>query len=71
MPLVYLEVGMFREFKCGCIVSEYCGRVRICGTHRLAPGSSDGSGGMVSTALRGRVKYYPAFGEMVANWSGR
>lgn len=61
---------MFREYKCGCITSEYVGRVRVCNTHR--PEKADGIGGLSSTApLRGRTKYYPAFGEQVAGWAGK
>lgn len=61
---------MFREFPCGCIVSEHQGRVRVCGVHR--PERGDGIGGLsTSGELRGRVKYYPANGEAVAGWTGR
>jgi hypothetical protein len=62
---------MFREYKCGCIVSHYTGRVRICGLHAIAPGSSDGRGGVEHVPLKGKTKLYPAHGEMVRNWSGR
>lgn len=60
---------VFREYKCGCIVSEYCGRVRICDKHR--PASATGDGGMDTSPPRGKTKLYPAFGEAVSNWSGR
>lgn len=60
---------MYREYKCGCIVSEFQGRVRVCTTHR--PSSGDGIGGMSTTGnLRGKSKKYPANGQMV-RWTGK
>lgn len=60
---------MFREFNCGCIVSEQQGRVRICVTHR--PQSADGRGACAHSMLRGGTKRYPANGEPVPGWAGR
>lgn len=60
---------MFREFNCGCIVSEQQDRVRICATHR--PQSADGRGAYAFSLLRGGTKCYPANGESVPGWNGR
>lgn len=61
---------MFDEYKCGCIVSPFQGRVRICLAHR--PERATGDGAVSSTAiLRGIVRQYPANGETVTGWNGR
>lgn len=60
---------MFREFPCGCILSQMQGRVRICTAHR--PERGDGRGAAMKSVLKGSVKLYPANGEMVRNWGGR
>lgn len=60
---------MFNEFACGCIVSQFVGRVRVCGTHR--PEMATGDGGVANANLRGIVKRYPAHGEMPPEWTGR
>lgn len=63
---------MFREYKCGCIVSEMVGRIRICHMHRPDFSSVDGQGGLAHSApLRGRTKLYPAFGQDVPGWTGK
>jgi len=60
---------MFEEYGCGCIVSRFVGRVRICLAHR--PERATGDGGVWTSNLRGVVKTYPAHGEMPREWNGR
>jgi hypothetical protein len=60
---------MFDEFSCGCVVSVYQGRVRICAVHRLE--KAVGDGGAYLVPLRGIVKSYPANGQEVPGWRGR
>ena len=61
---------MFDEYKCGCIVSPFQGRVRICQAHR--PEQATGDGAVNSTAaLRGILRQYPANGETPKGWNGR
>ncbi len=60
---------MFREWKCGCIVLLFQGKVRTCQIH--APEKSTGDGGGFNGLKGGGIKFYPANGEMVANWSSR
>ena len=60
---------MFRQWYCGCVVSQLQGRVRVCATHR--PAKATGDGGAWDGLKGAGVKCYPANGEMVANWTGR
>ena len=59
---------MYREYGCGCVVSEQQGRVCICPTHR--PHIGDGYGAVAQSVLRGRARYYPANGVPVPGWNG-
>ncbi len=58
---------MFNEFSCGCIVSLFQGRVRICANHRPEKATGDGA---ISAMGRfpGIVRQYPANGEMPKGW---
>lgn len=61
---------MFEEYRCGCIVSPFVGRVRICGSHR--PEMATGDGAVSTAALKGVMKRYPANGLMPEEgWSGK
>ncbi len=55
--------------ECGCIVSFFQGRVRICETHR--PEKASGDGGEIQGKLPKVVRQYPANGIQVNNWKGR
>lgn len=60
---------MFHEFACGCIVSRFQGRVRICPAHR--PAKATGDGALASTdLLRYVVARYPANGEGLDTQNG-
>ncbi len=61
---------MFEEYRCGCIVSAFQGRVRICSTHRPERATGDGALAAAWT-LRVVVRRYPANGESVPGWTGR
>lgn len=54
---------MFHEFACGCIVSRFQGRVRICPAHRPAKATGDGAMGSTDL-LRYVVARYAANGEV-------
>lgn len=57
---------MFNEFACGCIVSLYQGRVRVCVAHR--PETATGDGGVAGMGKMPKiVRQYPANGESPAD----
>lgn len=61
---------MFDEYACGCIVSLFQGRVRICGAHRPEKATGDGATGVMGR-MPGVVRQYPANGEMPQKWGKR
>jgi hypothetical protein len=61
---------MFDEFGCGCIVSPFVGRVRICAGHR--PEKATGDGAVLTMGKMPKViRSYPANGMPVEEWTGR
>jgi hypothetical protein len=58
---------MFNEYSCGCIVSVFQGRVRICMTHRPDKATGDGAFWTMNKMPR-IVRQYPANGEMPDGW---
>lgn len=53
---------MYKEYACGCIVSQFQGRVRICAAHRPSKATGDGAL-QAAWTLRNVVATYPANGE--------